>query len=160
FSAFYLDVGPIGADPRPGLVVSYNDFCYGRGARCGTSRFEAYRPPGEDPIWRSDDGGLGSGVALGDAGRAGGPHPRPGRWGIGATDGAPLTIYRGDERAFSPTPGFVSETRSVAESIAVGSLTRKIDALPVAEESFAITRPQAVVTLSRRVIAAIREVTR
>jgi hypothetical protein len=160
YTATYLDAGRVGSDPRPGLVVSYNDVCYRNGSKCGSSRVEVYRLPDPNPAWRSDDGGLGAGVALADLDGDGRTDLIAGRWGITGTEGAPLVIYKGDERAFSSAPAFVSGTRSVVEAVAVGSLTRHEGALPVAEESFTITRPQAVVTLSRQVIAAIREVTR
>jgi hypothetical protein len=150
-TATYLDVGPIGADPHPALVVSYNDICFRFGTPCGSSHLRAYRPPGRDPVWSSDDGGLGSGIAL---------DLIAGRWGFSRDDGAPLVIYQGDERAFSPAPAFTSGTRSVVETVAVGSLARNPAPPPVVDESFAIDKPRAVVTLSRQVIAAVHEVQR
>jgi hypothetical protein len=165
-AAFHVDVGPLGVDPKPALVVSYNDSRILRGRVLGctaTTRahVEAYRLPGRDPIWRSDEGGLGSGVALADLDGDGRLDLIAARWGDTRTDGAPLLIYQGDERAFSTAPSYRSKTRSVMETVALGNVMAWRGNPPAsAEETFAIARPQAVVTLSRQLVAKIQEVRR
>lgn len=159
-TATYADVGPIGADPRPALVVSYNDFCHRTGEACGASRFEAYRLPETAPFWRSADGGLGAGVLLADADGDGRLDLFAGRWGQGRDEGAPLVIYRGDEKAFSPEPVFESAARPVIQAVAAGAFFERLDQLPAAEASFEIQRPQGVVTLSRQIVGALLSVTR
>jgi hypothetical protein len=161
YSAFFVDVGRVGTSTStsaPSVVVSYNDVCYLLSTQCKTSFFDLYKPPGTTYTWRPQKGGLGSGIVLADVNKDGILDLITGRWGVEATTGSPLTIYLGKNSSFEVEPSYISdpENASVIETIAVADLGRM--QIVDASESFSITWPRAVVTLSRQVIEEVKEV--
>ncbi len=143
-----LDIGAIGDDPSPALIVSYNDLCYWFEAECTNPRFAAYRPgKGDEPVWRSSQGGFGSGVKLADLNGDGRLDLLAGRWGVGNTSGAPLEIYRGTAESFDAEPMFKSKEETIIETIATADLRQA--AVREESESFEISQARTALTLAR-----------
>jgi hypothetical protein len=174
-----LDTGAFDAasgGTAPGVVVAYNDFfppltgehtadalaAQDSCASVSRTRFVLYPSAGDAPGWSSACPGWGSHVVLADLDGDGrldlltgslGPSTRNGM-------GAPVRIHMGSGSTFSATPAWSSSTEQVVQRLAVADLGHESLAAASPPETFTFSRPRAMVTLSRPIIARLTRVTR